>query len=275
MGDFDKALNTVDSISAHIKTILLEDSISKLTASKPKQLLNTWPGRPSVFYNAMIAPVIPYSIRGVIWYQGESNVGRAVQYTKLFPLMIGDWRKRWNQGIFPFYFVQIAPFTYGGNHTQGAAMREAQRRTLASSPNTGMAVTLDIGSPNNIHPANKQDVGKRLALWALNKTYHHKDVVYSGPLYKAVAKKGNKMIVSFTNTDGGLSAHNKPLIGFELKDVNGLWKPATATIDGDKVCVVNDSIQNPVAVRYAFYDSSVASLFNNHGLPASSFTSED
>ncbi|MCH5596467.1 hypothetical protein [Niabella ginsengisoli] len=162
-----------------------------------------------------------------------------------------------------------------GDHTQAAALRDAQRRTLTLSPNTGMAVTLDIGNLKNIHPANKQDVGKRLALWALNKTYNHKDVVYSGPLYKAVDKNENKMIVSFTNTDGGLSAYDETLKGFELKGADGLWKPATATIDGDKVIVVTDDVQKPVAVRYAFYDSSVGSLFNGRGLPASSFTSED
>lgn len=245
----------------------------KLAAIKPKPLLNSWPNQPSVLYNSMIAPLVPFAIKGAIWYQGESNVGRAKQYTRLFPLMINDWRKQWNRGAFPFYFVQIAPFKYGGDQTDAAQLRDAQRRTLSLAANTGMAVTLDIGNINNIHPANKQEVGKRLALWALNKTYGNAAIVYSGPLYSSFEVKGNEAVVSFTHTEGGLKAAGSSLEGFEVQGADGVWKPAKAAIEGNKVVVSNGSIGAPVGVRYAFYATSEASLFNGQGLPASSFTS--
>ena len=247
----------------------------QLTAIKPKPRLNTWPNQPSVLYNAMIAPLVPFAIKGAIWYQGESNVGRAKQYTTLFPLMISDWRKQWKEGNFPFYFVQIAPFKYGGDQTEAAQLRDAQRRTLSLAANTGMAVTLDIGNTNNIHPANKQEVGRRLALWALNKTYKKADIVYTGPLYKSFEVKDNKVIVSFANTNGGLKSGNDSLEGFELQDAGGAWKSAKAVIEGNKVVVSSNGISKPAGVRYAFYATSTGSLFNGKGLPASSFTSAE
>lgn len=245
----------------------------KIEAIKPKPAMSNNPNQPSVLYNGMIAPLVPFAIKGAIWYQGESNVGRARQYETLFPLLISDWRKQWKEGKFPFYFVQIAPYNYGGDSTQAAALRDAQRRTLNASENTGMAVTMDIGNTTNIHPADKQDVGKRLAYWALNKTYGEKNVVYSGPLYKSMEVKGNKIIVSFTNTDGGLTSNNKPLKDFEILGADNTWKPATANIEGDKIVVQSADIAKPIAVRYAFYSYAEGSLFNGKGLPASSFTS--
>ena len=152
-------------------------------------------------------------------------------------------------------------------------MRDAQRRTLTAIPNTGMAVTIDIGEYGNIHPANKQDVGKRLSLWALNKTYEKKNIVYSGPLYQSFEVKGNQVIVSFSHTNGGLTTNGKPLIEFEIQDVNGSWMPADAVIKGDKIIVSSDIVPRPIGVRYAFYSYAVGSLFNGNGLPASSFTS--
>ncbi|MBZ4191357.1 sialate O-acetylesterase [Niabella beijingensis] len=245
----------------------------KLAAVKPKPLLNTWPNQPSVLYNAMIAPLVPFAIKGAIWYQGESNVGRAKQYTTLFPLMIGDWRRKWDQGNFPFYFVQIAPFKYWGETTQAAELRDAQRRTLSLSPHTGMAVTLDIGNTDNIHPSDKPEVGKRLALWALGETYKMNGTVYSGPLYKNFEVKEHKVVVSFTHTDSGLKAGSGALEGFELQGADGLWKPATAVVEGNTVVVSSDAVLNPIGVRYAFYAASAGTLFNGSGLPASSFTS--
>jgi sialate O-acetylesterase len=247
----------------------------KVAAVKPPPAMSTSPNQPSVLFNGMIAPVIPYAVKGAIWYQGEANVGRAKQYTTLFPLLISDWRKQWSEGNFPFYFVQIAPFNYGGDSTEAAALRDAQRRTLNASSNTGMAVTMDIGEKDNIHPADKQDVGKRLAYWALNKTYGEKNVVSSGPLYKSFETKNNEIIVSFTNTDGGLASNNKSLQDFEVAGTDGIWKPATATIEGDKVVVTSKDVAKPVAVRYAFYSYATGTLFNGAGLPASSFTSGD
>jgi sialate O-acetylesterase len=249
------------------------DWLFKIAAVKPSSGLGNSPNQPSVLYNGMIAPLVPFAIKGAIWYQGEANVGRAKQYETLFPLLISDWRKQWNEGKFPFYFVQIAPFNYGGDSTQAAALRDAQRRTLDASENTGMAVTMDIGNATNIHPADKQDVGKRLSYWALNKTYDEKNIVYSGPLYKSIEIKGNKIIVSFTNADGGLTSNNKPLKDFEVCGADNIWKPATANIDGDKIIVESSAVSKPVAVRYAFYSYAEGSLFNGKGLPASSFTS--
>jgi sialate O-acetylesterase len=245
----------------------------KIEAAKPKPAMSTNPNQPSVLYNGMIAPLAPFAIKGAIWYQGESNVGRARQYETLFPLLISDWRRQWKEGKFPFYFVQIAPYNYGGDSTEAAALRDAQRRTLTASENTGMAVTMDIGNTTNIHPADKQDVGKRLSYWALNKTYGKKNVMYSGPLYKSMEVKGDKIIVSFTNTDGGLTSNNKPLKDFEICGADNIWKPATAHIEGDKIVVQSAGVAKPVAVRYAFYSYAEGSLFNGKGLPASSFTS--
>ena len=236
--------------------------------------MNTNPNQPAVLYNGMIAPIVPFAIKGAIWYQGEANVGRAKQYETLFPLMISDWRKQWNEPNFPFYFVQIAPFNYGGDSIAAAALRDAQRKTIYASPNTGMAVTMDIGEAANIHPADKQDVGKRLSYWALHKTYGENDAVYSGPLYKSFEVKDNKGIVSFTNTDKGLTSNNKALKDFELQDVNGIWKPATAAIEGDKVIVQSPEVSKPTGVRYAFYSYAEGTLFNSAGLPASSFSSK-
>ncbi|MFT4152974.1 sialate O-acetylesterase [Parafilimonas sp.] len=251
------------------------DWLYKVAAVKPPVATGSNPNQPSVLYNGMIAPLVPFAIKGAVWYQGESNVGRAKQYSKLFPLMISDWRRLFNAPDFPFYFVQIAPYKYGGDSTQAAALRDAQRRTLSTLPNTGMAVTMDIGQTDNIHPEDKQDVGKRLSLWALNKTYGDKSIVYSGPLYKGFEVKGNKVIVSFTNADGGLTSNNKPLKDFELQDTDGSWKPATAAIEGDKVIVSSDAVAKPTGVRYAYYSYAQGTLFNGKGLPASSFTSED
>jgi sialate O-acetylesterase len=249
------------------------DWLFKIAAVKPSSGLSNSPNQPSVLYNGMIAPLVPFAIKGAIWYQGEANVGRAKQYETLFPLMISDWRKQWNEGKFPFYFVQIAPFNYGGDSTAAAALRDAQRRTIDASENTGMAVTLDIGNATNIHPANKQDVGKRLSYWALNKTYGEKNIVYTGPLYKSFEVKNNKIIVSFTNTEKGLTSNGKTLKDFEVCGADSIWKPATASINGDKVVVESAAVSNPVAVRYAWYSYAEASLFNGAGLPASSFSS--
>ena len=166
---------------------------------------------PTLLFNAMVNPLIPYAMEGAIWYQGEANASRAYQYRKAFPLMINDWRKHWNEGNFPFYFVQLASYNSdNGNSKNGstwAELREAQTMTL-SVPNTGMAVTTDIGESNDIHPKNKQDVGKRLAAIALHDIYK-KDIVYSGPMYQSMKVEGNKAKIYFTNTGSGLMAKNR------------------------------------------------------------------
>ncbi len=246
----------------------------KVESIKPVPVLAYNPNTPSVLYNSMIAPVIPFAVKGAIWYQGESNVGRNKQYASLFPAMIQDWRTRWQKGDFPFYFVQIAPFKYWGDSTQAAGLRDAQRYTLTASPNTGMAVTMDIGDVGNIHPSNKQDVGKRLSLWALAKTYHQKGIIYSGPLYKSMQVNGSQVTVTFTNTDKGLTTNGKQLSDFELAGADGIWHPAQAIIQGEKVVVESTAVSSPKNVRYAWYAAAEGTLFNGAGLPASSFSSE-
>lgn len=224
---------------------------------------------PTVLYNGMLHPIIPYGIKGAIWYQGESNVGRAAQYEKLFPAMIEDWRAKWDKE-FPFYYVQIAPFNYGNDLSP--KLRDAQRKSLKTSK-TGMAVALDIGNPKSIHPGNKQDVGDRLAKLALANDYG-KDMVYSGPLYNSHQIKGKTIEITFDHIGSGLKAKDGKLTGFEIAGDDGKFVPADAAIIKNTVVVSAKSVLKPQFVRYAFKDISSASLFNLEGLPASSFSSQ-
>lgn len=232
--------------------------------------------RPAVLYNAMIAPLIPYAIRGAIWYQGESNSGRAYQYRKLFPNMITDWRKNWGQGDFPFIFVQLANFMATKDQPADSAwaeLREAQTMTL-SLPKTGQAVIIDIGEGDNIHPKNKQDVGLRLSLAAQALVYG-KEIVYSGPMFEALKIDGAKARVKFKHAGGGLVAKGEKLTGFAIagEDKKFVW--ADATIEGDCVVLSAKDVAAPVAVRYAWADNPVCSLYNKEGLPACPFRTDD
>jgi sialate O-acetylesterase len=232
---------------------------------------------PGVLYNAMIAPLVPYSIRGAIWYQGESNAGRAFQYRTLFPTMIRNWRNVWAEGDFPFYFVQLAnwqPVKPEPGESEWAELREAQTMTLRE-PNTGMAVIIDIGDTKDIHPRNKTDVGHRLALWALANTYKQK-IEYAGPLYKSFTVNGSEMRIKFIHASGGLKTSD----GSEPKafavageDKKFVW--ANARIDGDEVIVWSKDVTRPVAVRYAWADNPVTNLYNTIDLPASPFRTDD
>jgi len=242
-------------------------------SSKPKMKIDLSANTPTTLYNGMIHPLVPYSLKGVIWYQGEANVDNPEQYATLFPLMIKNWREDWGEGNFPFYFVQIAPYDYG-EQSHSEVLRESQLKTL-SVPNTGMAVTLDIGNPRNIHPADKKDVGERLARWALAKTYD-KNVFYSGPLYKSMNVENNKIILSFDYADDGLvikerNGENNFIIAGEDK----VFRKASVKIDGGKLIVSNDEIKNPVSVRYCWSNTNEATLFNKEGLPASSFRTDN
>ena len=242
------------------------------TAAEKRLNQNT----PSALYNAMIHPLIPFRIAGAIWYQGESNRGRSLQYRTLFPAMIKDWRSRWGQGDFPFYYVQIAPYHYGNNDDpMSGFLREAQMMTLKTAPNVGMAVTMDIGDKDNIHPTNKADVGKRLSLWALANTYKQRDIVYSGPLYKSMKVERDTIRLSFDHIGGGLAARGGPLVGFEIAGIDQTFVPAKAEIDGKTVVVSSSQVPNPVAVRYAFKNWISPNLFNAEGLPASSFRTDN
>lgn len=236
------------------------------------------PRCPSVLYNAMIHPLIPYAIRGVIWYQGESNAGRAYQYRKLFPAMIRSWRESWGQGDFPFYFVQLANYKEPQDQPvedTWAELREAQAMAL-TLPQTGMAVAIDIGDAKTIHPTNKKDVGERLALWALAKDYQKKNV-FSGPVYRSMKIDGRRIILSFDYVDGGLIAKDgKPLSQFAIAGPDRRFVWADAQIVGDNVIVQSPQVTDPVAVRYAWQiNPQGCNLFNKAGLPASPFRTDD
>ena len=232
--------------------------------------------RPANLYNGMLLPLMPYAIRGAIWYQGESNASRAYQYRHLFPLMIQNWRRDWDQGDFPFHFVQLANFKavkQEPGESDWAELREAQTMTL-QLPKTGQAVIIDIGEADDIHPRNKQDVGRRVALCALAQDYG-KDLVYSGPIYKSMEKKDGAMVLRFDHVGGGLVAKDGPLKGFAIagNDKKFVW--ADAKIDGDTIIVSSPQVADPAAVRYAWADNPVCNLYNQDGLPACPFRTDD
>ncbi len=242
--------------------------------NRPSISIVPGPYRPSFLYNAMIHPLVPFAIKGVIWYQGESNVERAREYLQLFPELIHSWRKIWQQGDLPFYYVQIAPYKYSDpNNDESAWLREAQRRSLSVS-STGMVVTLDIGDVENIHPAHKKEVGERLANWALAKTYQ-KNIPFSGPNYEGAVVRGNKMYISFKHAGSGLVLKTDQPKEFEIAGDNQKFVKAKVQIEKNKLIVWNPKIDQPMFVRYAMKNGSEAELFNKEGLPASSFTTQD
>lgn len=233
-----------------------------------------WPGTPGVLYNAMIYPLLNYSIKGAIWYQGESNKMDAKLYPELINTMVSSWRKAWGVGEFPFYYVQIAPYSYNEPFS-GALLREAQVRCL-SVPNTGMAVTMDlVDNIDDIHPKNKLDVGKRLAYWALNNTYAKPPASFSGPLYQEMKISGNTARISFTNTEGGLKITKTGNANFSIAGSDRVFYPATVKIEGNTLLLSSPKVKLPAAVRYGFTNTSEATLFNGAGLPASSFRTDN
>ena len=233
----------------------------------PRDLQN-----PTALYNGMIHPLKPFAIRGAIWYQGESNSTEGMLYYEKMKALIGGWRKVWGTGEFPFLYVQIAPFDYGGAPERLGTFWEAQNESL-KIPNTGMAVISDIGNLKDIHPANKQEVGRRLALWALAKTYGQKGVVYSGPVFKSMALEGNALRVTFDETGGGLASRDgQALTWFEIIDADeGGFVKAEARIDGSSVLLTAPEVKKPVAVRFAWSMLAEPNLMNKAGLPASAF----
>ena len=235
---------------------------------------------PSLLYNAMVNPLVPYAFQGVLWYQGEANVWRAKQYKKAFPLMINDWRTKFKQGDFPFYFVQLSTFDeFKGNSKVGsrwAELREAQAETLKLK-NTGMVVTTDIGNAKDIHPTNKQDVGLRLAAIVLNNVYGKKQI-YSGPTFKSQEIKGNQILLTFDNIGSGLSTPDKSenVKGFEIAGSDKVFHSAKAIIKGNKIIVSSDEVKNPVAVHYGWADDDTEiNLFNKEKFPASPFRTDN
>ena len=231
---------------------------------------------PSALFNAMIAPFAQFPVRGFVWYQGESNAGRWDQHTILFPAMITSWRKLWGDETLPFYFVQLASYQAREEEPGNggwAFMRESQTKTL-TLPNTGMAIAIDIGDATNVHPKNKQDVGKRLALWAKRDCYGESDTVVSGPLFASSAQEGDRIRINFTHIGGGLEAKGGELKGFAIAGLDKAFHWAKAKIDGDSVLVWNESIPNPAFVRYAWANNPECTLYNAAGLPAVPFRTD-
>jgi sialate O-acetylesterase len=260
-----------------LKTMPAFADTVKAYESLPAPLAPGNPNKPTLLYNAMIHPLLPYPIRGVIWYQGESNADRAYQYRQLFPLMIKDWRKHWKTGEFPFYFVQLANFKDKKETpapSDWAELREAQLRTL-SLANTGMASAIDIGDTKDIHPKNKQEVGRRLSLIARAQVYGEK-ILYSGPVYLSKQVAGNKITISFKYTDDGLQTkQGAALKGFAIAGADKEFHWAEAKISGNHVIVWSDEVKSPVAVRYGWADNPDGNLYNGAGLPASPFRTDD
>jgi sialate O-acetylesterase len=226
----------------------------------------------TALYNGMIHPLSRYTIRGAIWYQGESNLGDGKLYTDRMKALIAGWREVWKEGDFPFYYVQIAPYKYGGDAEKEAVLWEAQAEAQ-SVTNTGMAVINDIGDLSNIHPGNKQDVGHRLALLALARTYHQEKVVCSGPTFKSMEIDGDKLRITFDNVGGGLASRDgKPLDWFEIIDADGSsFVKANAQIDGANILLSAPEVKHPVAMRFAWSILAEPNLMNTEGLPAGAF----
>ncbi|MDP6630645.1 MAG: sialate O-acetylesterase [Kiritimatiellia bacterium] len=286
---YETLIAKVDTWSAEAKTKVAEGQCPPPLPTPPR--VGGSHQDPTRIYNAMIHPLIPYAIRGAIWYQGESNGGEGVSYFHKKQALIGGWRKLWNQGAFPFYFVQLANFKQATDAPAGgdgwAKTREAQSQCL-TIPNVGMAVITDIGEAKDIHPRNKQDVGLRLALWALAKDYGQKDRVYSGPLYKSHTIKDGAIRVTFDHAGSGLIVGKKEglapttedsagtLTRFAIAGADKQWHWADAVIDGNSVVLSSANVAEPVAARYAFsMNPEGANLYNREGLPASPFRTDD
>ncbi len=267
--------------------------LKSYTALKP--LLTYWENKkgdttttinhiPGKFYTDVVAPVVPFAVKGVLWYQGESNTlpdasgrtiaGRAAEYKTILQALIANWRSAWQNPTLPFGIVQLPNYKDSSADLHWAVLRQAQLETAKEVPHVGLAVTIDLGNAQNIHPTDKGPVSERLALWAFEKVYHHNTGVASGPIIKNIKIMGSKAVLRFDYTGKGLTSNgNQPLWGFEIADVvnPGVFVPATAIIKDEKIIVSADGIKRPVAVRYAWADDPDISLYNKDGLPASPF----
>ena len=249
------------------------------------------PGTPSVIFNAKIAPLVGYAMRGALWYQGEANAGNGIEYRTLLPRLIGDWRKRWGQGDFPFLVVQLAAWDMDKSPApfhQWPWLREAQSLTVKTVPNTALAVAIDVGNPADVHPKGKEPVGQRLALAARKLAYGETQLVASGPVFREAKAEGATMRVTFTETGSGLTIGQTPwradgdtpwptdkLVGFTLAGEDHEWHDAEAKIEGDTIIVSSPAVTKPVAVRYAWANSPRCNLYNREALPAAPFRSDD
>jgi len=235
----------------------------------------------TALYNGMLYPIIGYGIKGALFYQGESNYDRANQYETLFTNLAKEWRKEWNQGEFPFYYAQIAPYSYAklspdriGEKLNSAYLRDAQRKALAKIPNAGMVSLMDIGEEKSIHPSHKKEVGERFALMALAKTYGLKGFGYTSPEYDTIEVSENIATIKFKNAGNGFTTFGKELINFEIAGADKIFVQAQAVISGSTILVSSPLVKTPVAVRYAFKDFVIGELFSTEGFPVSSFRTD-
>ncbi|MDJ0367498.1 sialate O-acetylesterase [Hymenobacter sp. H14-R3] len=229
----------------------------------------------TTLFNGMIAPLLGYGSRGFIWYQGESNRHEPALYGRLFPVMVADWRRQWGAGELPFYYVQIAPYGSQDKGRSGPLLREAQLNAMKVIPSSGMASTMDVGMEKYIHYLDKTAPAHRLAYWALANAYGIKGIGYGGPVFKAMKANGRQVTLTFDYAQFGLTSFGKPLTLFEIAGADKIFHPATAAIKGGKIEVESEQVAAPVAVRYAFKEFVVGDLYNNDGLPASSFRTDD
>ena len=265
-----------EAMAAHREAVAKAQAEGKPAPQAPRPPGNVGPG-PTQLHNGMIAPLVPFAIKGAIWYQGESNAGNAMGYRRQFPAMIRNWREDWGYE-FPFLFVQLANFMKRSDQpeeSQWAELREAQLMTLSALPKTGMAVIIDIGEADDIHPRNKQDVGHRLAVSA-QKVAYGRDAVHSGPIYDSMKVEGDKVRLTFKHTGSGLVAKDGETVnGFAVAGEDRKFVWADAKIDGNSIVVSSKDVSKPVAVRYAWADNPEANLYNTEGLPASPFRTDD
>lgn len=230
---------------------------------------------PAVLFNAMLNPIIGFTIKGTLWYQGENNRVNPQTYDRKMAAMVKDWRTRWGIGDWPFYYVQIAPNVYKDHKEDIPFLYEAQARAVALIPNSGMVVSVDAGSQTTIHPPNKTIIAKRLAYWALAKTYGYEGITFMGPVYKSIKITDDKAVLSFDQIALGLTAYDQKLVSFEVAGDDKIFYPADAVISGKTVVVKNTNVKKPVAVRYAFKDNAIGNLYNVEGLPLGPFRTDN
>jgi sialate O-acetylesterase len=247
------------------------EAVKKIPESINRKNFNH--GTPTTLYNGMVHGLVPFGIKGAIWYQGESNRNDGMLYYEKMKALIAGWRSVFQQPELPFYYVQLAPYIYGNSDPEILAkLWESQVATLAV-PHTGMAVTTDIANLKDIHPKNKQDVGLRLALWALAKDYGQK-IVYSGPLYKSMKVEGNKIRLFFDHAKGLKSSDGKPLTWFTIAGEDGKFVDATANVDGDTILVSSNDVADPTTVRFGWHQEAESNFVNGAGLPTSPFRTD-
>jgi len=270
------------SMEAWMNQEMLKDFASAKIPTTKEELAKDPNRVPTTLFNGMLSPVIGYGIKGCIWYQGESNYERANEYTALMKKMVSSWRALWKQGDFPFYFAQIAPFNYASFHPKdylekysSAYLREAQLKASKEIPNAGLAVLMDVGEENNIHPTDKEKGGNRLAFQALSKTYGVEGFEFESPKYKSMEIKDNSVTVSFDDVPNGITSYGKEVNGFEIAGEDKVFYPAKAEVRRKSVVLTSDKVAKPVAVRYLWKDFVKAELFSNGGLPMSSFRTDE